>query len=328
MPYRKLSDVVLRNGEPAELAIATAPTPEWRERICSFLNSPPRPEGPSFHEFLLTEELPELEVRYTMVLHQGEIAGCVFTFDNSVVGYIQSTFVLRQKRQLGVARALMCAIEEDFADRGGKIRYLTTRTDSPAETLFEGFGYAVLYKRDGRTGMEKSYAGTSWEDYYAVDSASLRIEDMNWSHWPAHHALMWSSPNKEHRALGDNFRGRIREILACPEAHWMALVSPDGKLVGDALLRPHDSWGELRRRKPPAYVLDLFVHQRFRDAAARLFDAILPATGHVQTFLDASETEKIELFRQRGFTLEASFRDDFNHHNEGTPDICVYGRTI
>ena len=106
MPYRTLGDVVLKNGKEARLALVRSPAGEWHGPLCKFLNSPPQPEGPPLHAFLLANEMPGLEARYFIALHEGEIIGCVVTTDSASVGYINSTFVLRQEQK----RALLLAI--------------------------------------------------------------------------------------------------------------------------------------------------------------------------------------------------------------------------
>ena len=131
MPLDKIRDVVLKDGQSAELTMVVAPEPDWRLRLCAFLNAPPQPQGPSLHHFLLTTELPGLQTRYFTMVRRGEIAGCVVTTDGTSVGYINSTFVPRPLRQLGIASSLMAALEDDFSRRGGRVRFLTTRTDSP-----------------------------------------------------------------------------------------------------------------------------------------------------------------------------------------------------
>lgn len=336
MPYRKLTDIVLKDGGPAELAVASGPTPEWQGRLCSFLNRPPQPEGPPLYAFLLTEEVPGLESRCFMALRDGKIVGCVVTTDAASVGYINSTYVNRGQRRLGIAGALMAALEEEFAGRGGKVRFLTTRSGSPAQSMFEKFGYQVRYERGGRTGMEKHYGGSTWEDYFSADPATLRVEDMTWAHWCSHRALMWNR-TEGHRALGGGFLTRIRGSLGEGGTRWKALTTPDGRLFGDALLRPHDRWGgcpaaahtrRLAGATGQGYVLDIYVHPRFRAATKTLFQAAMPQEGHVQTFLDGSSEEAIAFFLNQGFTLEASLRDDFHHHDPSTPDIRVYGKIV
>ena len=146
MPFRKIKDAILKDGQPAELTVVIGPESDWQGRLCAFLNASPQPEGPSLHQFLLTHEVPGLNARYFTMRRDGEIAGCIFTTDGLSTGYINSTFVPRPLRQLGIARNLMAALEDDFSGRGGRVRFLTTRTDSPAQQLFEQFGYQARSK--------------------------------------------------------------------------------------------------------------------------------------------------------------------------------------
>ena len=326
MPYRKLGEVALKNGKEALLALVRSPAGEWHGPLCGFLNSAPQPEGPPLHAFLLGNEMPGLDARYFIALHEGEIIGCVVTTDSASVGYINSTFVLRQERQLGTAAALMAALEDDFIQRKGKVRFLTTRTGSPAERLFEKFGYRTVYDRGGRTGMELHYGGHSWDDYFSADSSELGVEDISWTHWVPHRALMWNAPAGIYRPLGGNFLARIREQAGNGRGVWKGLATPDGRLFGDAVLRLHDAWaGPLSSE---TYVLDLWAQGGFQIGAEALFDAVLPASGTIQTFLDGSSEAAIDFYIGRGFSLETSLRDDFNHHDPTMRDIHVYSRTI
>ena len=326
MPYEKLGDVVRSDGQRAEVAMVRGPSPEWMGRLCAFLNSPPRPEGPSFHHFLLENEVAGLESRYYFMLREGQIVGCIFTTDSASVGYINSTFVLREERRLGTAAVLMDALEEDFTKRGGDVRFFTTRTGSPAEDLFAKFGYRAVYERGGRTGMEQHYGSHVWEDYFDVDPRDLVVENIAWSHWVPHRALMWNRPTALQRPLGGDFLSRIREALGLGRTVWKGLTTPDGRLMGDAVLRSNDSWGHTPHEEE--YMLDIYVHPGFEGALEPLFDAVLPSSGRVQTFLDRSWEEATRFVVAHGFALESSLLDDFNHHDPSTPDTLLFARAL
>ena len=325
MSYHKVKDVVLKDGHSAELGVAIAPETDWQKWLCAYLNATPEPEAPHFHSFLLIQDVPGLEVRYFVMLRGGEIIGCIFTTDGASVGYINSTFVARTFRQLGIAGNLMDALEADFSGRGGKVRFLTTRTGSPAEKLFEKIGYQAVWERSGRTGMEKHYNQSTWEDVFLGEVKDTQVEEMTWAHWNPHRALMWIREGDGYHPLVGNFLTRIQECVAQDQMRWKALVLPDGRLVGTAVLRPHDRWG---KEDLVSYVLDLYVHPRFRGGTERLFEATMPDAGHVQIFLDRSSKETVAFFLERGFRLETSLRDDFNHHDPTTPDVGVYGQIL
>ena len=75
------------NGKEARLALVRSPAGEWHGPLCQFLNSAPQPEGPPLHVFLLANEMPGLDARYFIALHEGGIIGCVVTTDSASVGY-------------------------------------------------------------------------------------------------------------------------------------------------------------------------------------------------------------------------------------------------
>ena len=61
--------------------------------------------------------------------------------------------------------------------------------------------------------------------------------------------------------------------------------------------------------------MDVYVHPGFRSAVDLLLEAAMPETGHVQTFLDGGSREDLGFFQARGFVVETSLKDDFNHHD-------------
>ena len=324
MPYKVIENVTLKDGQPAELGVVTAPDSDWRARLCRFLNRPPQPEGRSLYDFLLTRDLPGLITRLFVMQQASEIVGCIVTTDAAGVGYINSTFVPRPERQKGIASALMGALEEDFTNRGGLVRFFTTRTGSPAETMFEKFGYNTTWERGGRTGMEQHYQETSWEDYFCEDATDLSIEAITWGHWTPHRALMWARKGDGHHPLVTQFETRMLESARDERMRWKGLVGPSGRLVGAAALRPHDRWV---KADPDSYTVDLYMHPKFVSSTQSLFSSMMPRAGHVQTFLDAS-SDQVAFFEEQGFQREASLRDDFNHHDDSTRDVLVYGRTL
>jgi hypothetical protein len=83
-----------------------------------------------------------------------------------------------------------------------------------------------------------------------------------------------------------------------------------------------------QRAAEQAYVLDLYVHPGCASRAAELYDAAMPSRGQVRTFLRGADRDATTFVLDRGFRLETSLRDDFNHHDPTTPDIRVYGRSV
>ena len=325
MSYQKIRDVTLKDGQSADLVMVTAPDPNWRPKLCKYLNSPPQPEGPSLYDFLLTQDLPGLTTRFFVMLRKDEMVGCIVTTDGAKIGYINSTFVPRHMRQQGIASALMAALEDDFAGRGGLIRFFTTRTDSPAETMFEKFGYHVVWERGGRTGMEQHYEGIAWDDYFSESATEAMVTEMTWAHWSPHRALMWTRKGNAYHPLVGDFMTQMRESVSEKRTRFKVLVTPNSRLVGTAVLHPRDWWV---KNDNDSYVLDLYVHPRFQAATQTLFSAVMPSAGHVQTFLDGGAVEQIGFFVEQGFQFETSLRDDFNHHDDSTRDIRVYGKTL
>jgi hypothetical protein len=189
--------------------------------------------------------------------------------------------------------------------------------------MFEKFGYRDSYERSGRTGMEKHYRGHTWEDHFSEQPDDLSVQSITWAHWCPHRALHWR--HGVYRPLSGSFVARLREVRGSEQGMWKGLTTDDGRLFGDAVVRPHDRWSPLAGDD---YVLDLWVHPAARDSAARLYDAVIPRRGHVQTFLDGTDDEWVTFFEERGFVEEANLRDDFNHHEPTTPDIRVFGADI
>ena len=327
MPFNNIGSVVLKNGQEGSLAMITGPEPAWNERICAFLNAPPTPEGSSYRTFLLAQDIPALTSRFFVMLAEDSIAGCIVATDSFSVGYINSTFINRSHRGLGIGSALMSALEEDFSRRGGKVRFLSTRTDSVAQHMFDRFDYKVVAEENGRTYMEKHCEGHNWKDYLSVKTEHLHVEEMSWSHWLPHRVLMWNRPESFYRPLASDFITRIRDVVTSG-AKWKVLAAPDGRVFGDALLRPHDQWTAPAIQDSNRYVLDLYVHPGYEPQTQRIFDAVMPDSGQVQAFLSSSSKHLIDFLSGQGFSLETSLKDDFNHHNPDAVDIRVYTKDI
>ena len=323
MPAANISEVTLKNGSAAELWKVTAPATDWQPELRRFLNNPPEPGAPSLHEFLLAHDLPGLNVNYFTMKSGDEIIGCIITTDGGTSSYINSTFVPREHRQLGIARSLMDALENDFEDRGGRVRFLTTRTGSPAEVMFLKVGYQVKWEGNGRTGMEKLYSDTTWESYFDIPEAELSIRNVAWGDWNPHRTMTWRRDNGGYHPMDGNFIGLMRDSLNLRRAVWKGLFSPDGRMVGGAVVRTKDSWSEA---DVGTSVVDLYVHPNFEASADELLEEALPASGSLQTFLIGASADTIKRFEALGFAFETSLKDDYNHHNPSTPDIRVYSR--
>lgn len=71
-----------------------------------------------------------------------------------------------------------------------------------------------------------------------------------------------------------------------------------------------------------------FFNSPAQAERASLYDAGMPSRGHVRTFLRGADRGAAAFVHDRGFRLETSLRDDFNHHDPTTPDMRVYGRSL
>jgi GNAT superfamily N-acetyltransferase len=320
----KLQDITLKNGSNAEIWLIRAPDLTWQPRLRAFLNNPPVADGPALHEFLLANELPGFTVCYfTMLSGSGEIMGCIFTTDGGTAGYINSTFVTREYRQLGIGRHLMDSLEHDLESRGGRVRFFTTRTGSPAVDMFTKVGYHEVWERGGRTGMEKFYGDSTWESYFGVPYDDLSIRHVAWGDWNAHRAMSWSRNDGAWHPLDGNFVGLLRDRVENRDIQWKGLFSSDGRMVGSVVVRRKDAWVE---NQESVAVVDVYVHPTHSSRLNDLLDDALPASGRFQTFQNAASKDLIDAFSARGFAQETSLRDDYNHHNPQAPDIRVYTR--
>lgn len=119
---------------------------------------------------------------------------------------------------------------------------------------------------------------------------------------------------------------RVHETLGGERSVWKGLATPDGRFIGDAVLRQHDTWDGSSCEK--THVLDLHVHPGSDTALEILLDAVLPLSGRVQTFLDGASEAMIRFFLGHGFALESSLRDNFNPHDPSAPDTQVYAKNL
>ncbi len=71
-----------------------------------------------------------------------------------------------------------------------------------------------------------------------------------------------------------------------------------------------------------------FLNSPPQPERASPYGAVMPSRGHVRTFLRGADSDAAAFVHDRGFRLETSLCDDFNHHDPTTPDMRVYGRSL
>jgi len=328
--FRKIDEIRLKDGSPAERVVVTPPAPDWLGRIGPFANDPPQVEGPNRTEsFLLADDLQGLAVHFYLVMREGEILGLMLVTDACEMGYICSTFVTREFRRLGVMTAIMEVQEAEFAERGGRIRLLSTRNGSPAFAMFEKWGYRGIEVAPGdeRARMIKFYGNSSWESFFGTDGTDLAVEDARWGHSEGYRALS-ACPTADFRpARGRPGMHSYQCYAQSPVFQWKCLVDAEGRLYGDAILWPYRDFNIASCHPADEYVVDLAIHAEFAQYRHLLFKAIEFPRGRTRAFVDAGlEPDKCRFLVECGFEEEESVLEAYHHHGTRTEDIRIYSR--
>lgn len=313
----------LRSGEDARLWKITGPEPGWSDRILPFLGH----KQPAWHwpmgEALATG-IPPLVMNFHECTIGDEVVGNMTVQEclDRPIGLLQHVFTPPEHRQKGIADALMHAMTDDFAARGGRSMYLSTGNPI-AMRLYERYGFRGL---QGTGFMQWQPDRDFSADYFSPGPASVR--EVNWGDWPLLTALFaieegWTLRDLRHSLFGFesyehpfvDLRMGLRDgdVDQC-----RILAKDDGAVVGHAFV-----WSEKKYPDGPA-MLDFFVHPNFYDRADDLLAALdLPADRKIEVAVDNEAHERQALLERFGMWREATLRSHFRYGGRWL-DVHIY----
>jgi len=302
-----LSEVELKSGEGMRIVRASAPSPEWKDRILPFLQHKGEPWLWQM-DLALDEGLGECAQYYYLgVLETGAVVGNIMTTESMAppIGLLGHVFTPPEHRRKGICSHLMEALTDDFRARDGRAMFLHTGHDSPPYHIYASWGFEG-YRETGAMAwvLEEDF----WQRQFARRPVTAR--KTTWADWAPLEALSWVDTGWYLRSVWlsiygfSGFEGtylRVRQALG--EGRLMdfrVLAADDGAVTGYALL------GRLCSFPGEPLVLDLFVHPDFVGHATELVQAIdIPLGERTLAFADSASVGKLEALASAGFVEEA-----------------------
>jgi GNAT superfamily N-acetyltransferase len=306
-------DLTLRSGEDARVWKITGPEPAWADRILPFLGH----KGADWHwpmRDALASGLPPLTMNFHECTIGDEVVGNMTTLEglNRPIGLLQHVFTPPEHRQKGIADALMRAMTDDFAARGGRSMYLGTG-NPVAVRLYEKYGFAGV---QGTGFMQWFPDPDLLTTYFSPGPVSVR--EINWGDWPLLAALYaiedgWTLRSLWHGLYGfENYEHPFvdlkKDLRDGRAESALVLAKDDGAVVGHAFLwpRPHFPDGP--------YMLEFFVHPNFYDQAGLLLSSLeIPAGRKLQCACDNEARERQAILDRSDLWREATLRNQFRH---------------
>lgn len=295
-----LGSVTLKSSEVVRAAAIRGPDPEWRDRIARLLLHKGDPWNWQNSE-LLTRDTGLAAWFY--VLHRaGAPFAHIMTAECNGVGILGHVWTEPTDRGLGGAAALMTLQMAHFRSRRGRALFLNAAPGSPAFRLYERHGFRAIEEGSGTM----RFGGDCAESFAP---APVRIEPVNWSHWPLLPALITAAIPGIVRCHPLNLLGRkspeeellphLRAAARPPQV--LAAVAPSGAVVGLA------AWNQ-PAHLPGAIVADVFCHSNFWPHSDALLAALLASAPSARTiaFADSTCPEKSGCLGRAGFRLAAT----------------------
>ncbi len=323
-----LSTVQLKSGEKMSVFKVIAPAPAWKERVLPFLGHKGEPWLWAM-DLALDHGIEGATMNFFEgVLDDGTIVGNITTVESleRPLGLLQHVFTPEEHRRKGVCSALMTALTDDFAARGGRAMFLHTGYQSPAYWIYHSFGFEGY--RDTGTMIWLREEGFR-EKLFAPRPTTAR--DTHWGDWAPLEALAETEEGWHLRSvyLGKyGFSGFEGDYIvlrkAMTEGHIAdvkVLEATGGAIVGYALV------GDLRAWPGTPRVLDLFVHPNFLGDGEKLLAATeVPDDRKVLAFADSASEGKADMLEGAGFKLEATLKGQMTDQEGRELDLLIFSK--
>jgi len=322
-----LAEVTLKSGEAMSVVKATAPEPDWIDRILPFLAHkgdhwlvPMRQAYEAGLDDLVMSD-------FLGVLDDGQVVGNITTVESDGIAILQHVFTPPEHRRKGICNHLMAALCEDFRSRTARAVHLGTGYDTPPFHIYEGFGF----RGRGDSGKMTWIVDPAFPDSYFVPGETT-VAETRWEDWPKLEALYaltghWQLKSHHFQQFGhacfeSAYPALRRDMESGSIICTRVMRTETGAVVGHAMLGPDLGW------RSRALALDFMVHPGFVPQAHELLDAIaLPNGSKVHAYCDERATDKAELLEGMGFEREATLSKLIEDENHVLMDVLVYGNT-
>lgn len=320
--YQRLAASRLKTGQTVEAGVVLCPDADHAGAIKPFLAH----KGGDWNWHVarsVEEDLDGLQTRFYVAKLDGAIIANVMTLEYAHCGILGHVFTDPDHRRQGAISCVFDALIPDVDSRGG-VMMLGTGFESHAYWIYHGRGFRSV---TGDTGFmrRETAADCDAKLFEPVDAAA---RPLLWRDWPRI-AVMSSrktgwylrSMRLGHRGA-TNFEGPFLGLIRSVEEgklQSVVLETEAEAVVGHATLGPDPRWqGDVQ-------LLDLDVHPNFEDQAGKLIEALVPAAGKVQCYVDAEAAAKASALEAQGFQVEATLEGQIRRGDERL-DVTVYAR--
>lgn len=304
--YQPLGDVKLKTGETVEIALVTAPSDEYAERLHDLL-------GHKGEEWVwqvdqaFEGKTDELENRFYVARRGDDLISNTCTFENAGVGILGHVWTPPAERRKGLASTILEKVMDDFRSRGGGLMLLSTRYDSPPWHMYRKLGFVAYHERSGcmRYGTDDDFEAK----YFAA--GPTRIVEPSWGAWPKVNALI-AQPEEFVKSIA---YGKFGKTFA--EDSWICLMRDlaAGKPICAKLLESRTTgaavgyaWVLPDERFPGVFLLDLYCQVNHTADYGRLLEAVRWPEAKVQCYVEAGLDEKVFALEAAGFEREVTLR--------------------
>lgn len=304
--YTSLGKVKLKSGEVVEVGVVTGPDLDWAERVERLLGH----KGPIWQWQNAASVRRELgiEPRFYLLHRQGEPLANVATFTHRGTGHFGHVWTQPADRRQGAASQLMGLQMAHFREEGGRALFLGTGFDSAPYHIYTSHGFAGLEPKSGH--MEYYAQGKAQFEAEYFARGVVKVEEVNWRHWPASAALFLGDfPGAVRcaplRLLGrSSTEGPFLHLIEAEElrrergeslrARVLCLASTEA-VVGLAMWDWDPLW-------PSTCVVEVYCHPDFWEEGGALLAALpLPEAERYTAYSDTDGLEKGEVLRAAGF---------------------------
>jgi GNAT superfamily N-acetyltransferase len=306
--YRHLGIVTLKTGEQMEMGVVQCPDPSWGAQVIPLLGHKSR-ESREHFQAAFAGPLDHLDTRFYLGTIGGIAVANIMIVGahraGGAVGILGHVYTRPEHRQKGACSQLMAALMEDVRRDGYRALTLGTGFETHPYWIYHRFGFRSI---DGVSGRMKWLASPDFEEAWFAPGATT-VRPMRWDDWAPLNLLTyqpvqpdealprsWTFRVKGQGSLEGSFQALRRAISRHVPITAVVLESEQGATAGWAVLQPDDlAFGD-------GWLLDLYVHPRFRGAASRLLAAITwPETGRVAAYVTDLHDDRAAALRACGF---------------------------
>ena len=309
----------LKDGREMTLLSVASPAPSDTEQMRDLLGHKGEPWVWQIRQCLdgLT---PGLDTFFYIARVDEILVGNVTVFRNGDIACIAHVYTDPNYRRLGIARVLLDAATDAFADTHGRLIVLGTGYDSMPWHLYESCGFRGTCPEQRYGGMARFFTDDSWQTFQNGPVGDIR--PAAWRHFMGMQVLFGAPGDIQLRSLLlPSIGPRLVEgqfiLLQWRLSQGEAIAAhviegPGATVLGCAVLGRHPFWGERARRN----VLDLYALPSAYAAVPQLIAAITREHDEpLECWCDIRADALIALLKDSGFRQEAELRSalQFGH---------------